>query len=57
MDSNSYVKNLRVLVFQMDGRNDGQSDGERPTPAALGMEELFPAVLERFLQPMCSRFS
>jgi hypothetical protein len=24
---NSYVKNLRVLVFQTNGRSDGQMDG------------------------------
>jgi hypothetical protein len=26
---NSYVKNLRVLVFQIDGLTDRQTDGQR----------------------------
>jgi hypothetical protein len=65
---NSYVKNLRVLVFLTDGRTDGRMDGrtdgrmggwmdrttdrQRNTPTARELEELFAAVLERFLKPI-----
>ncbi len=44
---NSYVKNLRVLVFRTDGRMDRGLDRQRNTPAARGLEELFCAGLER----------
>ncbi len=46
---NSYVKNLHVLVFRIDGPTDRQT---KITPAARELEELFSAVLERFLQPI-----
>jgi hypothetical protein len=44
---NSYVKNLCVLVF----RTDRRTDRWRNTSTAHGLEKLFSAVLERFLQP------
>jgi hypothetical protein len=53
---NSYLKNLRVLVFQTD-REINQVWASlttflQVTPAAGKPEELFSAVLERFLQPI-----
>jgi hypothetical protein len=45
---NSYVKNLRVLVFGTGGR--------RHTPAARGLEELFPLSWKGFLQPIHAMF-
>ena len=67
MTFNSYVKNLRVLVFRTDGWTDRQTDRQTEklircglgnlsvplgTPAVRGLEELFSTVLERFLQPI-----
>jgi hypothetical protein len=58
-DFNSYVKNLRVLVFQTNGWMNTLIHGGFPhyispgTPAAHGLEELFSAVLERFLHSPC----
>ncbi len=56
---NSYVKNLRVLVFQTDREINPvwaslttSSCVKAGTPAARGLEELFSAVLERFLKPI-----
>jgi hypothetical protein len=66
-DLNSYVKNLRVLVFQTDGQMDRQTDGQTETLIQCGLgnllvpsgklavhrlEELFSAVLEKFLKPI-----
>ena len=36
LDFNSYMKNLRVLVFRTDGRTDGQTD--RQTERQTGRE-------------------
>jgi hypothetical protein len=60
---NSYVKNLRILVFQADRQTDGRTEKlircglgnisvPLGTPAARGLEELFSTVLERFLLPI-----
>jgi hypothetical protein len=70
-NSDSYVQNLRVFIFQTDRQTDGQMDGQTDIrteklircglgtlsvpsgmPAVRGLEELFSAVLERFLQPI-----
>ncbi len=67
LNFNSYIQNLRFFIFYTDRQTDGQTDGWTEklircglgnlsvppgTPAARGLEELFFAVLERFLQPI-----
>jgi hypothetical protein len=37
----SYIKNLRVLVFQTDGQTDRQTDGEIH-PLCVGWRNFFP---------------
>jgi hypothetical protein len=47
---------IKIYVFwysrQTDGRTDRQTDRQRHTLTARGLEELFSAVLERFLEPI-----
>ncbi len=52
-DFNSYVKILHMFIIQMDG----QTDRQRHTLAARGLEELFPVVLLcQFLVLVGNRF-
>ncbi len=37
---NSYVQNLRFLVFRMDGQRDGKTDGEMETLIRGGLGNL-----------------
>jgi hypothetical protein len=57
MDTHILIPTLKIYIFEYSGWTDRQTDGQRhhsgvgwvTTLAAHGLEELFSAILERFL--------
>ncbi len=47
-----FLINTLLLHIPLLALTDGQNYGEKNTPAVRGLEELFSAVLEKFLQPI-----
>ena len=46
------IPKFKIYVFSFSRQTDEQTDGWTETPTARGLEELFSAVLERFLEPI-----
>jgi hypothetical protein len=52
LDTLILISTFKIYVFWYSLQTDRQTDGQRNTPAERGLEELFSAVLERFLKPI-----
>jgi len=52
VDTLVLIPTWKFYVFSYNGQIDEQTDGQRNTPAAHGLEECFSTVFERFLEPI-----